>query len=236
MTRLAGLLALLVSACAAPLAQLPPAGTPAQIAAPTLTPGDAWAYSAYDGYTHISKGEVGYRVTQVQGDIVTLERNYGGRVSPEYFTAAGAWLERPLTNLQDLRYQPALAALPFPLHAGKRWREYVQAIDPVTGRAYRVRVDGQVLGWERVRVPAGEFDALKVERYIYAGNFDFFRTEERIRELDWYAPQLGAVVRHEGSSEYTDTSRSCRYASCNIIRNDWTVLELSSATRRNAGA
>ena len=70
----------------------------------------------------------------------------------------------------------------------------------------------------------------------YAGNFDYFRTEERIREVDWYAPQLGAVVRHEESSEYTDTSKTCRYASCNIIQNDWTVLELSRTARGNAGA
>jgi len=229
-------LALLLAACAAPLPQAPPPGAPAEVAAPALRSGDAWAYTTYDGYTHIPKGTVDYRVTRVQGDTVTVERNHEGRASQEFFTASGAWLERPLTNLQDLRYQPALAALPFPLHAGKRWREYVQATDPATGRAYRVRIDGEVLGWDRVRVPAGEFDALKVQRYIYAGNFDYFRTEERIRELDWYSPQLGAVVRHEESSEYTDTSKSCRYAGCNIIRNDWTVLELSGTSRSRTGA
>ncbi len=227
---------LLVSGCAAPLANVPPAGTPAEVAAPAINAGDAWVYTTYDGYTHIPKGTVDYRVTSVQGDTVTLQRTEERRSWPEYVTRTGAWLERPLTNLQDLRYRPAVQALPFPLRAGKTWREYVQATDPATGKSYRVRIDGRVLGWERVRVPAGEFDALKVERIIYAGNFDYFRTEERIRELDWYSPQLGAVVRHEGSSEYTDTSKACRYASCNIVHNDWTVFELSKVERGKSGA
>jgi hypothetical protein len=236
MKKALGFIALLLAACAAPLAQVPPSGTPAEVAAPSVRPGDAWAYTSYDGYTRIPKGTVDYRVTGVKGDIVSVERSHEGRTSAEYFTANGAWLERPLPNLQDLRYQPALAALPFPLHAGQRWREYVQAIDPATRRAYRVRIDGHVLGWDRVRVPAGEFDTLKVERYIYAGNADYFRTEERIREIDWYSPQVGAVVRHEESSEHTDTSKSCRYAGCNIILNDWTVLELAKTARVSTGA
>lgn len=229
-------LALALAACAAPLAQTPPAGAPAEVAAPSLRPGDAWTYTAHDGYTHIPQGTVDYRITGLQGNTVTVERNQEGRVSQEYYTPQGAWLERPLTNLQDLRYRPALAALPFPLHAGKRWREYVRATDPKTGRSYRVRIDGEVLGWERVRVPAGAFEALKVERHIYAGNFDYFRSEERIIEHDWYAPAVGAVVKHDGLSEYTDYSLSCRHANCNIIQNDWTVLELSKASRGSAGA
>jgi hypothetical protein len=233
MKRTAWWLAALLCGCAQ-LPQVPPSGTPAEIAAPAMHAGDAWTYAAYDGYTHIPQGAVAYRVTAVQGGTVSVERDHEGRVRQEYYTPGGAVLERPLTNLQDLRYEPALAALPFPLHAGQRWREHVQATDPATGRSYRVRIDGEVQGWDRVRVPAGEFDALKVVRVIYAGNSDYFRTEDRIREVDWYSPQLGAIVRHEGSSEYTDLSKSCRHGTCNIILGDWTVLELTRASRGGA--
>ncbi|MGE5525336.1 MAG: hypothetical protein ACM3SS_16605, partial [Rhodospirillaceae bacterium] len=137
MKKSVALFALFIAGCAAPPAQIAPSGAPANVAAPTLRPGDAWTYTTYDGYTHIPKGTVNYRVTDVRGDTVIVEGNHEGRAWQEYYTANGAWLERPLTNLQDLRYQPALAALPFPLHAGKRWREYVQATDPATGRTYR---------------------------------------------------------------------------------------------------
>lgn len=230
------LLAFLVAGCTAPLLQTAPAGVPAEVSAPPIRAGDAWRYTAYDGYTHLPRGQFDYRVESVQDDMVKVERTHEGRASTELYTRNWAWRERPLTNLSDLRYQPAIPALPFPLHAGKTWRSDIQATDPATGRIYHVRVDGRVLGWERVRVPAGEFDALKVERRIYAGNFDFFKTEERIHEYDWYAPQVGAVVRHEGASEHTDTSLNCRHADCNIIRGDWIVFELAHVRRGSAGA
>lgn len=236
MNKTLALLAFLLAGCAAPLLQTPPAGIPAEVSAPAARAGDTWIYTAYDGYTHLPRGQFDFRVDSVQDDTVKVERMHEGLSGTEIYTRNWAWRERPLTNLQDLRYQPAIAALPFPLHAGKTWRNDVQATDPVTGRTYHVRIDGRVLGWERVKVPAGEFDALKVERRIYAGNFDYFKTEERIHEYDWYAPQLGAVVRHEASSEHTDTSKSCRFASCNIILGDWTVFELSRIQRDNAGA
>jgi hypothetical protein len=60
-----------------------------------------------------------------------------------------------------------------------------------------------VLGWERVRVPAGEFDAVKVRRRVY---LQYFRLGDRgqsvIDETDWFAPALGQVVRRETTSQY----------------------------------
>ena len=79
--------------------------------------------------------------------------------------------------------------------------------DPATGRTNRVRIDGKVLGWERVKVPAGDFDALKIERYVYAGNAGFFRTEERIREYDWYAPQAGRDRRRRSDGRCASAAR-----------------------------
>jgi hypothetical protein len=235
MIKLLAVLSLLAAGCAAPLSRVPPAGMPEEVAAPAVRAGDAWGYAVHDGYTRIARGTVDYRIAEVTGDTVTVHRTTEGRTGEERYTAGGAWLERPLTNLPDMRFHTPLRALPFPLRPGKKWRETVHAVDPATGRAYRVRVDGRVLGWERVRVPAGEFDALRVERHVYPGNFDHFRSEDRIRETDWYAPRAGLVVRHEGSSEYTDTSVSCRHAACNIMRNDWTVYELRR-TERAPGA
>jgi hypothetical protein len=78
-----------------------------------------------------------------------------------------------------------------------------------------------------VQVPAGAVDALKVRRYVYAGNAEFFKTEERIQEYDWYAPQLGLIVRSEAKSEHMDNSMNCK-GQCNIVRGDWIVMELAS--------
>lgn len=216
-----------LAGCATPLSPTPPAGLAASVTAPAARTGEHWRYVAHDGYTHLPKGDVELVVTGAESGAIAVTRTESGRTYEERYTPAGGWLARQLTNLQPLRFEPALSALPFPLQAGKTWREVVMATDPATGRQYRVRVDGRVQGWEKVRVPAGEFDALRIERYIYAGNAGSFRTEERIHEVDWYAPRAGKVVRHAASSEYTDLSKSCRSGLCTLIRNDYTVYELA---------
>jgi hypothetical protein len=232
MTRLVLLLVVLLAACIQ-LPQVPPSGLPADIGAPAVPrPGDTWVYIGHDGYTDLPKGEYTFQVSAVDVAGITVEATHEGRAHTERYTPDWAWVERPLTNLQLFHYNPPLVALPFPLHAGKAWRSYVMATDPASGRTNRVRIDGKVEGWQRLRVPAGEFDTLKVVRHVYAGNFDYFRTEDNIVETDWYAPRISAVVRHEGLSSYIDTSKGCRVADCNIIRQDWTGLELSAYPQR----
>ena len=229
MNRLFVVVFLLLAACAAPLPQTPPAGLSAEVGPPpAIRSGVVLRYVAHDGYTGLQVPDFEYRVTGVQDNTVTVQAQQGNHAWTERYTKDWNWLEHPMTNLQDFRYNPPYPALPFPLVAGKSWQTYVNATDPATGRVNHVRIDGKVLGWERVKVPAGEFDTLKIQRYVYAGNAEFFRMEERIREWDWYAPKVGLIVQHAGSSEYIDTSKDCRFGNCMLIKNDWTVMELAS--------
>lgn len=229
MKRLLFAAAALLAACAAPLPRTPPLGQPAEVAAPTIAEGLTLTYALHDGYTHLPRGSSDYRVTSVRDGLVTVDVRHGDRAWTERYTGDWNWRERPMANLQNFRYDPAYAALPFPLAAGKRWQAYVNATDPATGKVNRVRIDGEVLGWQKLRVPAGEFDTLKIRRYVYAGNAAFFKTEERIVEHDWYAPSVGVVVRREASSEHMDTSLNCK-GQCNIVRGDWIVMELARSS------
>lgn len=228
---------LFLAGCATPLPQSPPAGIPASVAAPQVRVGDSWTYQLHDGYTRISKGTYRYAVTAIEPQRMNVQVAHDGKpAGTQVFTRDWNWIEKPMTNLQTFRYSPPYPALPFPLEAGKRWQARVQATDPATGKTNRVRIDGDVLGWERVKVPAGEFDALKVRRVVYAGNADYDRGEENIVEFDWYAPLLGQVVKQESSSSYLDKRQGCDDDYCNNwVRNDWNVIELVSAVR-GAGA
>lgn len=229
MKRILLLSALLFGVGCASLPQTPPAGAPAQVSAPDIRAGDDWKYSLHDGYTKLPRGAIEYRVDSVQSDSVSVRMLHEGRASTETYTRDWNWRERPMTNLQNFRFEPAYPALPFPLEAGKSWQAYVKATDPATGQINRVRIDGKVLGWERVKVPAGEFDAIVVRRLVYAGNGDTARGEENITEYDWYAPKLGGIVKHVSSSAYYDKMRGCDERACSAwVRNDWNVVELTS--------
>lgn len=233
MKRLLSLAALLLSAgCAGSLPQNPPAGMPAQVGAPEIRTGDEWKYSLHDGYTKLSRGTLDYRVTAVDGDAVTVQLRREGHESTQRYTRDWNWRERPMTNLQNFRYDPPYPALPFPLEAGKTWRAIVKATDPATGRVNRVRIDGKVLGWDRVKVPAGEFDALAVERVVYAGNQDGFLDEEHITEIDWYSPDAGGIVKHSSRSGHRDSSRACDRFCNQWVDGGWNVAELLSRPKR----
>lgn len=196
-------LVLLLSGCAAPLSQTAPSGAPASVPAPDIKVGDVWTYRVRDGYTELPRGEQRLEVVEVGADRIVVsgptERGDGLQIYDREWN----WLKRPATNLQTFEYSPAYQAFDFPLTPGKRWRSRLMATDPADGRRFPVWIDGAVLGWERVRVPAGEFDAIKVQRQVYFEYWEYaVRGRSIIREFEWYAPAVKQSVRRETSSEY----------------------------------
>ena len=196
-------LVLLLAGCAAPLSQVPPSGMPAAVPAPDIRVGDVWTYHVRDGFTGTARGAQRHEVVEVSGDYVRvagiLERGDGTQL----YDRAWNWLRRPATNLQTFEYAPAYQAFAFPLAAGKRWHQRLVATDPADGRRFPLWIDGAVVGWERVQVPAGEFDALKVERTVYFEYWEYaVRGRSRISETEWYAPAAKQAVRKEARSQY----------------------------------
>jgi len=247
---------LLLAGCAAPAPQEPPAGMPPQVSGAEVQPGNYWRYTVHDGYTKLPRDTVEYRVSGIRGDAIAVTVLNGGRESTELYARDGNWLQRPATNMQTFTYTPPYPAFVFPLAPGKTWRSRVTATDPADGRSFPVSIEGTVLGWERVRVPAGEFDTLKVRRNVF---LDYFqqgvRGQSVIVEHEWYAPALKQAARRETISQYLsfyqvgdvapefipvrgrgggrmgrdgrDDGSSPRY-----IRDDWLVYELVSYSVR----
>jgi hypothetical protein len=100
-----------------------------------------------------------------------------------------------------------LSELSFPLEVGKQWsfvNDYVFN-DPIFGTLQgRSKCSVAVLGYEKVQVPAGEFDAFKLElkstwvspNNPAGGESDF---------TYWYAPAVRAVVKKEERVTYLPT-------------------------------
>lgn len=230
--RAVGLVLLLAGCQAAPV---PPLTNPfAQTDAPRLAIGDTWVYRISNGYNNEVRGQIRYQVEKVDAGrsvvSATPDNPYLGSSHTEVYTKEGNWLRRPLTNHdQPVEYEFATAypAYVFPFEPGQSWSMRVNATNPATGQRNSVRVDGEVLGAERIRVPAGEFDTIKIGRRVYAGDWDFFLHETHIDEIDWYAPALGRPVRMESKSVWQDLSR-CDRRGCSWFRGDWNVYELAA--------
>lgn len=224
----AGVLACsLLASCATPETQAPAPGA-ATAAAPSVKQGAYWEYTVRDAYTGLPRGLYRYTVSRADRDQVVVEVTRDGeRIDTQIHAPDWRGLEHPLRNIQRLRYAPPYPAYVFPLYPGRSWRSVVNATDPVTGKSYRTHVHATVGGWRRIKVPAGEFDAIEVRRYVYAGNAEFFRTQEEIVETDWFAPSIGNAVVSEGTSSHVDTSRSGGGRGRPLrVRGDWLVAEL----------
>ena len=65
-------------------------------------------------------------------------------------------------------------------------------------------------------MPAGEFDALRIQREVFAGNSNAFTTQEEITETDWYVPALRRPVTHP---KLVSTFRQFRAAAATAAGN-----------------
>lgn len=223
-----------LAGCEAPMTYTPQAGA-AAAAAPQVKVGDYWEYNVRDGWTGLPRGIYRYEVVRVDASAVVVQLSNDGKLLDTLVYAPG-WngRELPLTNTQRFRYDPTYLAYAYPLEPGKSWREVVRSTDVVTGRSYNTHVSGRVLGWERVRVPAGEFDALKIERAVFAGNMEGYRTQEEIKETDWYVPSVRRAVRTSADSQHFDTSMGGGDGGGEYplrVRGDFLIAELVSYSK-----
>jgi hypothetical protein len=192
-----------VAACA-PL----PVGTPLQssdpAATPTLSVGDSWTYHVRDGYTGLDRGTQRHQVVEVTGDRIGMTIALPNGMEEAWtYDRGGNWLRHPAHGLQTFDYSPAYRAFDFPIAPGKTWRARLTATDPATGWRFPVWIDGVVLGWERVKVPAGEFDAIRVKRAVYFDYYDYTtRGRSEIVEYEWYAPAVKQAVRRAAYGVY----------------------------------
>lgn len=195
--------------------------------------GDAYAYRVYNGYNNEVRGQLSYRVDKAPGDrietSVTPDTPALGTARTDVSAKDGNWIRRVLPSHDQLREFEFVQ--PFPVYGPPAsdtdgsWSVRMDAVDPATGKRNSVRVDAKIVGRERITVPAGTFDTIKIHRYMYLGDWDTFLRETVVEDTDWYAPALGRPVRSERKSSWQDTSR-CTRGGCPWFRGDWNVSEL----------
>ena len=199
--------------------------------------GDRYVYRLTDGYNPAIRGQLSQRVENIEGGrvtlAVTLERSGSQKETTEIQTLQGDWLRHAITSrdqLFDYDFTQAYSAYPLPLDPGKKWSMRVNAYVPATGGQRSLRVDAKIIGRERISVPAGEFDTVKIERSIYAGDAEYNLRETNTFEVEWYAPALGRSVRLVSKSEYRDTAKGIRNQ---LMRGDWNIFELTTIQKSN---
>jgi hypothetical protein len=181
----------------------------AQVAAPALKAGDTWTYRGIDNYNRQPTGTWTREVTGTAASGIRVAvRSTDGSVD-DLFRTPGELSAGVLSDRARGTMDPAFQLMPFPLAEGKSWSQKVIRTDPVTNEKREMLVRGKVLGWETVKVPAGEFKAMKVERTMYLGDYDTFRGITQRTETEWYAPDIRGAARVVVFEEFCERRYSC---------------------------
>lgn len=193
---------LMLVGCAVPGPPYPP------VAAPQLKAGESWAYRQWSGYTGHPLGTVRYTVADVAPDVLAFDRTEDGDL--RRVTTGAGWtpLWRVLPNGKVIAYTPDVELIRFPLASGDAWTTQGTATALHTGEKLGVHAKVWVRGRESVTTSAGTFDAIKIERAIYLDDAEWWRSQTRINETDWYAPHARAVVKTVYTSVYIDQTRN----------------------------
>jgi hypothetical protein len=106
-------------------------------------------------------------------------------------------VESPRRKDSDLRL------LSFPLEVGKAWTYVDDYLLKDLGTKGQGKYSVVVLTFEKVRVPAGEFDAFKLEATgTFSGVSGFDPVSGSSSRTYWYAPAARAIVKDEINDPY----------------------------------
>jgi hypothetical protein len=199
------ILAALFASCAAPVERAP-------VSEPQA--GDRWTYQKLNAYNSNPKGEISYEALAVAADALKLEVAEAGRLATRTYPIR--WSQFELVDGRQFVY---------PLQQREGRKESVIAFSPDTQQSIPVTVYSRVSGWEKVKVPAGEFDALKISRNIYVDDRDWYKNQTRVRQSEWYASSIAQPVKHESQASYWDLRRNRHGA---LIEGDWNRWVLTS--------
>ncbi len=189
------LLLLVFAICIVGLAHAQSTATRAE--RPEVKVGDRWRWETKDRRTGIKQSEIDRRLTSVtasqiegieNGDKLVLSADLNVIDSPA------------VVPVGDARY------LNFPLEIGKKWEFKYSFTNKLNSTKTRWQLEANVIAYERVKVPAGEFDTFKIEYEGYWNN-DTTGRNGSLKLTNWYAPAARGVVKIEYEDGHNYSTR-----------------------------
>ena len=160
---------------------------------PVVKVGDRWQFVEYYGLVSADPNRDWVVTSVTPSQIEGMENGEPLNLTPELNV-----LESPRNKNSNPK------ALSFPLEIGKQWRFASDWVFKVTGSKGTSIVDVEVVGHEKVSVPAGDFEAFKL---ISKGNVRGISTknsqiEAEVTATYWYAPAARAIVKSISRNPY----------------------------------
>lgn len=184
--------------------------------APSPAIGDNWTYQ-YTDARNGAKGNISrLEVSAIDTTGVHVDIHRPGGTAPigkQLFSADMNPIDRG-----SMHFAPSFARYAFPLTPGKEWNSEAVADNTKLGKQWRYAIKGKVVDWEKVRVPAGEFHALKVivEAEYRGKDTGPNSGNGNLVETVWFVPEINNFVK----LDYRDTDWQGR----TVNRDGWELV------------
>lgn len=162
----------------------------APIERPVLKVGDSWTYRTLDGWNNNEIRRTLYTLAALEGaQSITREKDLA--TEKESTITNNADLQ-PCRSMQNDTTVVCAGAYRFPFTAG--YKHSYRKLPTSSGRSY-FDADCEGKGMEKVKVPAGEFDAFRIDckgrwTLVFGGN-----ASGNFQQTLWYAPAVRNQVR-----------------------------------------
>jgi hypothetical protein len=181
-------------------------------AAPVYRVGDRWTYSGVDGYRlapitweeiheviGVDPQGIAIRVTQ-KGTTIDTSRI-------ERLQSPGLVIQGAMFDSETRRFKVPLERYRFPLASGERWSQFIVNFDESTQQEGTVNNSRSVGGWDKVSVPAGEFDAILVRDFSHLDDETVFRYATALNYQIRWSPAVGAPVWENRLATYREKNQ-----------------------------
>lgn len=214
----------LISGCAIPgprsaggvlLPDRPPPAPPAPRAR------ERWRYREINVYNGLATGEVLSELVETSPFLRVTNQHSRRAMADETYGKAWNIVQEPAFDL-PITFDTPLPMLTQELRTGASERIATTYRNEYSERRYYWSLYVDAMNWERLRVPAGEFDCLRIVRRIWFTHFDIFRNNSERVDTIWYAPAINRWAQREwtGSFVLAGGRRGAR------AREEWVRWEL----------
>lgn len=202
------LLALLALPTGCAIQYLPPmassklsgAGPMGSLRAPAL--GQSWTYQKFNFYNSQWLDTVKEEVVDMSGGIRISRRSRDNLdLGDEFQPVWGQVKEDPYwDHLQT--YETPLPLWLDNFVVGASQSSHTHYLSGRSSFRYWISVRTTVAGWERLVLPSGSFDVVRIEKLIRLDHPDITRLNTLRRDTLWFAPEIGRWVARETNGEF----------------------------------
>lgn len=147
-------------------------------------------------------------VTAVESELIRFSHVRPGREPAELEGLFTPDMRQVQSGTSGTRFDPPAPLIKIPMAVGDTWKNAAEMVTRDNAKS-KTDFEYKVVGTEKVKTPAGEFETFKIESGGWVTGVSWTGSV-RVAQVQWYAPSIGRVVRSEfrdfrGGRPWSDT-------------------------------